>query len=363
MVPNWATTRAGGSEVQCYYISEELIKKGWKVEVIYRRVKNTKVEYANFYNKNIKYHTYNPTQFRVLEFIIIFFKLLITRSKIYYNRTDARILRGTCGLYCKLFKKKMIFALANDLDLENIKLYSKYIKDNNHITNRLKYFDAKMAERMIGKYVNSADVFVSQTYKQQDFLKKHFDVDSFVIRNSLPIQSDGNFQKENIIIWVSNIRYQKRPEILCKLADDIELDDWKIYMIGNYSGYENLIESVKNPNFKALGKIPYHEAIDWFKKSKILINTSSHEGFPNTFIQAWYFKTLVISYSFDPDDLLKEKSFGYISDGNYEKFKLNILNAMKAENYSDVLENSFNFAKKEFSIENNIKMLEELLKN
>ena len=42
-------------------------------------------------------------------------------------------------------------------------------------------------------------------------------------------------------------------------------------------------------------------------KSKILINTSSFEGFPNTFVQAWANGVPVISLKVDPDNIIKKK--------------------------------------------------------
>ena len=255
----------------------------------------------------------------------------------------------------------MIFALANDLDLDRVKLYSKYENRKNNFKQKIQYLDARIAEKMIRNYVNSAKITLTQTFSQQKFLKNNFNIDSTVVRNSFPYTILNNVSKENVIIWVSNIRFQKRPEILCKLADDIKLPGWKIYMIGFYEGYEQLIENVKNPDFKALGKLPFEDAMEWFKKSKILINTSSHEGFPNTFIQAWFTKTLVISYSFDPDKLLKEKQMGFLADGDYEKFKKLILDYTGEKKYDHILENSYNFANEEFKLENNIDKLESIL--
>ena len=119
VIPNWATRLGtGGAELQCYYLSEELLKEGWKVEILIQN-RNHKVLFGNmdFYNSSIKIHTYKRTPLRSLNIILIFIKLLKTSSSYYYNRTDAKILRGTCALYCKLWSKEMIFAIANDSDI------------------------------------------------------------------------------------------------------------------------------------------------------------------------------------------------------------------------------------------------------
>ena len=43
------------------------------------------------------------------------------------------------------------------------------------------------------------------------------------------------------------------------------------------------------------------------------MNTSAHEGFPNTFIQAWLRDVAVVSLNVDPDGVLDGKQVGIIA--------------------------------------------------
>jgi glycosyltransferase involved in cell wall biosynthesis len=49
------------------------------------------------------------------------------------------------------------------------------------------------------------------------------------------------------------------------------------------------------------GFVPYHKVNEYFSRASLFVNTSSIEGFPNTFIQAWMHYTPVVGLNVDPD--------------------------------------------------------------
>jgi glycosyltransferase involved in cell wall biosynthesis len=363
VIPKWSAFFAGtgGAELQCFYLSEELLKRGWQVEVLMRRVDPSKDLNHTFYNRAITYRFYDETRINFLDFFLIFSKLLGTRSGYYYNRTDARLLRATCGIYCRLFKKKKIFALANDTDVLDIPIHTKFKPGTTNIKDTIRFADAWITEQVIRHHVFSADYYITQTHTQQQLLGEKINQPSVVIRNSFRFEDTGFCSKENIILWVSNVRPQKRIELLADLLADLNIPGWRVVMIGNYSGYESVIENINNPCFEALGMLNFREALQWYAKSRILINTSSHEGFPNSFIQAWFYKCLVISYEFDPDQLLAEKELGFVANADFARFKALVLDCALHGNFNARVENAYNFAISEFSLEQNIEKFISLL--
>ena len=59
--------------------------------------------------------------------------------------------------------------------------------------------------------------------------------------------------------------------------------------------------------------MPYHHVNDLYQNSRIFINTSDSEGFPNSFLQSWIRGVPVISF-FDPDNTIQRENIGSSPD-------------------------------------------------
>ena len=365
LIPGYVTKHTGGAELQIYFLSEELLKRGWEIEIVTSQNKKNDYHLSPYFNSQVKYHYYKTWPLLSIGLFGIFFTLLKTKSTYYYNRTNARLLRKTCLIYCKIFNKKMIYAIAGDDETKLNTYYSQIKIKRFNILNYIKRIDAFIIDKFIGKSALQADLVLCQTFTQKNKLLQEFGIRAEVIRNSYIIEKKyEKAQKENIILWVGNLRAVKRPEIFLKLLDDVVLEDWQYVMIGNVGSYANRLKRINNNHVTILGELSYAETINWFKKAKILINTSSSEGYPNTFIQAWLYKVIVLSLKVDPDYIFKKGRLGFIAGDDYEKLKsllVELTNSYK--NNLEFLEKAKRFAEKEFNIDENVNKLELLLKN
>jgi len=88
-----------------------------------------------------------------------------------------------------------------------------------------------------------------------------------------------------------------------------------------YNKIKKNAEKIKNLDF--IGFVPHNEIDKYYRKSSLLINTSSSEGFPNTFLEAWGNFTPVISLGFDPDEIISRYKLG-----------------LYLENFDDLVENT-----------------------
>jgi glycosyltransferase involved in cell wall biosynthesis len=58
--------------------------------------------------------------------------------------------------------------------------------------------------------------------------------------------------------------------------------------------------------------VHYRESGGLFDRAKVFLNTSSIEGFPNTFLQAWIRGVPVVTF-FDPDGLVQRVPLGRVA--------------------------------------------------
>ena len=76
----------------------------------------------------------------------------------------------------------------------------------------------------------------------------------------------------------------------------------------------------QTPNLQYLGPKTQEEVNNLLAKSHVFVNTSEREGFPNTFIQAWFRKVPVVSLTVNPDRLIDRHRLGYVS-GSFRQLK------------------------------------------
>jgi glycosyltransferase involved in cell wall biosynthesis len=110
--------------------------------------------------------------------------------------------------------------------------------------------------------------------------------------------------------------------------------------------------------------VPLKESESYFTHAKVLVSTSSSEGFPNVFLQACAAKTPILSLKVDPDGFIKNQKCGLVCDDNYVELKAGLEKFFQdKEFYQVVSENCFNYLKANHSLEKNILSWKELLNN
>ncbi len=87
---------------------------------------------------------------------------------------------------------------------------------------------------------------------------------------------------------------------------------------GEAAGHEHLYNRVREeadrlPNVEHLGFVPFSEIDSQYARASVYLCTSTIEGFPNTFLQAWNHKTPVVS-TYNPDGMLNSGDVGVSGD-------------------------------------------------
>lgn len=152
--------------------------------------------------------------------------------------------------------------------------------------------------------INNIDKFISLNKQHTKFLKSLFHTDykdKFqTIANPIVLDGKENlFDKENIILFVGRLAYQKRLDRLLFIWKDLQkkLQNWKVVVVGNgeYANeYLRISKELELENIEFVGQQPSEE---YFKRSKIICMTSSHESFGMVLVEGQKFGCVPIAYN------------------------------------------------------------------
>ncbi len=247
------------------------------------------------------------------------------KPDVIYQRTSSAY-TGAVAHYAKTHSCKTILHLAHDLDV---------LPFNETLTLRsmIRFIDKKFFEFGI-KHTHE---IIAQTNQQAKYLKQHYSITaSRRIQNFHPLPKE-KIKKEaskTTIVWVANFKPIKQPEKFIQLANDLYKKNKNVecIMVGRplSSGHpwqKALDQKIaKLPNLVHLKSLPIQEVNLLLAKANIFVNTSSYEGFANTFIQAWMRSVPVISLNVNPDNIFDRHKIGFYA-GSYTKMleKVNTL--------------------------------------
>ena len=215
-----------------------------------------------------------------------------------YYQSCASVATGIVAWFCRKYDRKFVFRVAHDTDLMPGQQLIPYWRD-----------------KKIYEYgLRQADQIINQSRQQQDLLRENYHLEGPALNMVVQLPAPDEIYSRDIdVLWVNNLRPFKRPELVLELAR--KLPDLRIVMIGGpCHGHEDLYEEVcqqaegiGNLDFK--GHVPYQEVNAYYSRSRVFVNTSDSEGFPNSFLQAWVRGTPVLSF-FDPDGIILREGLG-----------------------------------------------------
>ena len=212
-------------------------------------------------------------------------------------------LLGQVALWAKRRGLRIVFRLAHDRDCE----------PGNLILPRHTY---QRDKRLYEYGLRRASKVLAQTEHQRDLLRRNYGVESVVAGMLVATEPAGRplAERDIDVLWVSNIRQLKRPDLLLQLAQ--RLPGVQFHMVGGpqleeaalYNSIESEARGIANVAFH--GRLPYHDVNELYARAKVFVNTSDTEGFPNSYLQAWVRGTPVVAF-FDPDGVIERESLGH----------------------------------------------------
>ncbi len=294
-----SNTTVGGAEVQQALLAPALQKLGYQVTFLVPDLgqpDKVVTEQGITLIKTREQYKGGGLKQNLQDMRLLFKALDRAGADIYYQRTSATI-TGVVALYCKRKKKPFVYSVASNMDLDGTS--RKLMKPHYH---------------MIYWYgLTHADAVIAQTDDQMRLLKS-IGKEGVLIRSTFPEpnKAGGDAEKANVL-WVGSFREVRRPELFIDLA--ARLPQYDFVMVGGaWTSEEHLFTAMREKaesirNLQMTGPVPYKEVGRYFDRAKVFINTSSVEGFPNTYLQAWCRGVPVVA-TFDADNLINRFGLG-----------------------------------------------------
>lgn len=245
------------------------------------------------------------------------------------------------ALYCKCYHIRFVYMFAHDNEVEG------------------RYQENGRENPLFQLLLRCAWVLVTQSRHQRDELQRHYNKGSHILRNGFylkPARQVGG----DCVLWVARHSEWKRPEMFIQLAERNPNVPFKmICPRSKADGYDMLLERARQvANLEFIEYVPFARIDEYFAGARAFVNTSDHEGFPQTFIQATMNGVPILSLNVDPDNILTENSCGFCCLGNMEMLseKLRILMDDDAL-YREMSANAFRYAQENHDIRKNVKEL------
>jgi glycosyltransferase involved in cell wall biosynthesis len=233
----------------------------------------------------------------------LFSALMAADADVYYQ-SPAGAFTGITAWFCRMTGRKFIFRVASDSDCEREHSRIRLWRDR----------------RLFDFGLHRADLVAAQTEVQAQMLRDNHGIEAPVVNMLVepPARGAGEVRKDIDVLWLSNLRDLKRPELVLELARQLPhvnftLAGGPLPGAAGKTYYEDVkAAAARLPNVTMPGPVRYAETGAWFDRARLFLNTSSIEGFPNTFLQAWIRGVPVVSF-FDPDGLIRRLQLGAVS--------------------------------------------------
>jgi len=301
----------GGVEKQLVFLASGLARRGWHICMVsYDQGQGDAVECGDVrvYRAYSREEGLYGLRFFHPRWSGLWEAMGRANADIYYQM-GAGCETGQTALWCGSRNRRFVFAAASDPDclsgLPRLRL---------------------RRERFLCRFgIRAADAIVSQTGYQKGLLVREYGVDSDVIGGACPEPRGGltSWRRTGSghaphVLWIGRICEVKRPELVLDLAG--RLPECIFDVIGDSNEQTAFAREFRRragafANVVLHGKVSEEHVDRAYSEAALLMNTSSVEGFPVTFLEAWSRGIPAVSMV-DPDGVIARHGLGAVgSDG------------------------------------------------
>lgn len=295
----------GGAEVQLYTLARELARDpGFRVDFIVRD-ENGGSETIDGVTVHKLPLLRQPGVRRRLTYAAGLWRLLRAIGPDVVVQRAAGSQTTLLGIYCALYRKRFVYMIAHDSDVE-LEMPPWFPGSATWLAYRLG--------------LRLADQVIAQHERQRQRLLDNYGKAGIVRPCALEAGDVAPADERRKILWVARCERIKQPEMFIALAQALPREPFVMVCPPAASGID-YFESIRSqalelPNMTFVEYVPFAEIGAYFRAARVFVNTSTQEGFPNTFVQAWMHGTPVVSLSVDPGGLMARHGLGIACDGS-----------------------------------------------
>lgn len=324
--------------------------------------------YLNDEVKGLQLEFINNLKILKINFAVIFYLIKNAKKIDILHQFHIRNYTLLYAMIYKIFNRKGINYIKADANEKDLLQRGSIIKK--------KYY------KIIDKYVDfisfETNEIVKLVQEEKVFLKtKFFKISNGIDEEYLKKLDLNNIdcsKKENIIIYVARIgSYQKNTELFLNAIEKVQLQDWKVYLIGEVDdNFKPFIKTYFDRNKNLVDKVIFKGNITsrekiykYYKRSKIFCMTSRYEGFPLVYPEAIYFGNFILTTDVSGSkDITDNQKYGKIvSDLSAENYSLILNELISSSTLNSNLCNEIrNFAGRNFTWQSIVAKLDKKLK-
>jgi hypothetical protein len=276
----------GGKDIQLKAWSDHFLERGYCVHAIARNP-DSSVDCVKLLNDG---------------YLSLLLKFILTRYDIVIFREFSSKLVFLPVL--KMLRINTVFMVSSDAFFQ---------------TNRLEYLSrssiSKWKVHLYNQSLRLFKLYTLQTIKQVSLFTKsiYFKNEYILLPNLLPGIGLKSIEKNFDFVWIGNIREVKQPLFFADMASAMPHLSFGLFgSVIDDAIYKKLRQrEMELENFVIIIDIPRGQILDMLSRSIALVNTSSLEGFPNTFLEAWCLNVPVISFV-NPDMVVTTNLLGEV---------------------------------------------------
>lgn len=225
--------------------------------------------------------------------------LVAADADLYYQNCGEYV-TGQVALWCRTRGRKFVFSVASDPECDPALPAMR-----------------SWRERILYKYgLQHADQVIVQTRRQQEMLKQGFDIEARLLPMPCiapaPAALPARVDETPRFVWVGRVSPEKQPERFIDIA--AALPQYRFELAGPASDAwsRDILARAAAAGVRVLGRVARNDMGAVYDGATALICTSSFEGFPNTFLEAWSYGVPVVT-SVDPDGLAADRRLGAVA--------------------------------------------------